>query len=85
QWDAPTRVLSFAPAVPGPFRSLFTTGTGWGRVEIDDHALTVHVDGGVLDVGELQLSGETIGRDIRLRAGASHRSPLTPTPTPEES
>lgn len=85
QWDAPTRVLSFAPAVPGPFRSLFTTGTGWGRVEIDDHALTVHVDGGVLDIGELQLSGETIGRDIRLRAGASHRSPLTPTPTPEES
>ncbi|UUE20396.1 GH116 family glycosyl-hydrolase [Microbacterium sp. J1-1] len=85
QWDAPTRVLSFAPAAPGPFRSLFTTGTGWGRVEIDDHALTVHVDGGVLDVGELQLSGETIGRDIRLRAGASHRSPLTPTPTPEES
>lgn len=83
QWDAPTGVLSFAPASDGPFRSLFTTGTGWGRVEIDERTLTIHLDGGALDLAELHLRGETVGRDIRLRAGESHRSPLTSTPTPE--
>ncbi|MFK3677605.1 GH116 family glycosyl hydrolase [Microbacterium sp. NPDC090218] len=85
QWDAPTGALSFAPATEGPFRSLFTAGTGWGRVEIDGGALTLHLDGGTLDVARLQLHGETIGRGIRLRTGESHRSPLTSTPTPEES
>ncbi|PRB08786.1 GH116 family glycosyl-hydrolase [Microbacterium sp. MYb62] len=95
QWDAPNRVLSFAPATAGPLRCLFTTGTGWGRVELDDDALTLHLDGGTLDVAELRLHGRTLGRGIRLRAGsastgaASHRSPLTPTlsptPTPEAS
>ncbi|WP_017203484.1 GH116 family glycosyl-hydrolase [Microbacterium algeriense] len=83
QWDAPSGVLSFAPATDGPFRSLFTTGTGWGRVEIDERTLTIHLDGGALDLVELHLRGETVGRDIRLRAGESHRSPLTSTPTPE--
>ncbi len=37
QWDAPTATLSFAPARDG--RYLFTTGTGWGRAEIDGDAL----------------------------------------------
>ena len=85
QWDAPTGVLSFAPAADGPFRSPFTTGSGWGRVEIDDDALTLHLDGGSLDIDDLQLRGRSLGRGIRLRAGASHRAPLTTTPTPEES
>lgn len=85
QWDAPSGELSFAPAAAGPFRSLFTTGTGWGRVEIDDRALTLHLDGGTLELAVLRLRGETLGRGIRLRAGESHRSPLTSTPTPEES
>lgn len=85
QWDAPNGVLSFAPATEGSFRSLFTTGTGWGRVEIDGDHLTLRLDGGTLDVAELRLRGATIDRDIRLRAGESHRSSLTPTPTPEAS
>lgn len=90
QWDAPTGVLAFAPATPGAFRSLFTTGSGWGRVEIDDDALTLHLDGGTLDIADLHLHGRSIGRGIRLRAGAStssatQRFPLIPTPTPEAS
>lgn len=85
QWDAPTGVLSFAPASDGLFRSLFTTSTGWGRVEIDDDALALHLDGGTLDVAELHFRGSTVGRDIRLRAGESHRSSLISTPTPEAS
>jgi uncharacterized protein (DUF608 family) len=79
QWDAPERVLSFAPATDRPFRSLFTTGSGWGRVEIDRDALTLRLDGGTLDIGDLRLHGRTVGRSIRLRAGESHTiHPLTP-------
>lgn len=91
QWDAPTGALSFAPSAGvlrdegDVFRSLFTTGTGWGRVEIDDDALTLHLDGGALEVAVLRLHGRTLGRDIRLRAGERHVAPLTPTPTPEAS
>lgn len=85
QWDAPSGTLSFAPATPGPFRSLFTTATGWGRVEVDAEALTLHVHGGTLDIRDLHLHGRLIGRGIRLRAGATHVTPLTPTPTPEAS
>ncbi|WP_223622796.1 GH116 family glycosyl-hydrolase [Microbacterium sp. EST19A] len=84
QWDAPTGVLSFAP-IGASGRFLFTTGTGWGRVEIDDDALTLHLDGGELDVADLQLHGRSIGRGIRLRADETHRAPLTTTPTPEAS
>ncbi|MBO0981642.1 GH116 family glycosyl-hydrolase [Microbacterium sp. SD291] len=90
QWDAPSRTLSFAPATASAFRSLFTTGTGWGRVEIDDDALVLHLDGGALEIDDLQLHDRSIGRGIRLRAGAStgsatQRFPLTTTPTPEAS
>ncbi|WP_341947288.1 GH116 family glycosyl-hydrolase [Microbacterium sp. LWH11-1.2] len=89
QWDAPNGTLSFAPVGAGG-SFLFTTGTGWGRVEIDDDALTLHLDGGALDVADLQLHGRSVGRGIRLRAGtssasATQRFPLTTTPTPEAS
>lgn len=82
QWDAPARVLSFAPATDGPFRSLFTTGSGWGRVEIDRDALTLRLDGGTLDIGDLRLHGRSVGRGIRLRTGESH---TIHTLTPEAS
>ncbi|MFK4852640.1 GH116 family glycosyl hydrolase [Microbacterium sp. ZW T6_19] len=82
QWDAPDRVLSFAPATDGPFRSLFTTGSGWGRVEIDRDALTLRLDGGTLDIGDLRLHGRSVGRGIRLRDGESH---TIHTLTPEAS
>lgn len=77
--------LAFAPVTSGPFRSLFTTGSGWGRVEIDADTLTLHLDGGTLDIGELKLHGTSIARSIRLVAGESHTTRLPQTPTPEES
>lgn len=95
QWDAPSRTLSFAPvssrsSSEDSVRFLFTTGTGWGRVQIDDDSLTLHLDGGDLEIDDLQLRGRSIGRGIRLRAGASagsatQRFPLIPTLTPEAS
>ncbi|GAB3127138.1 GH116 family glycosyl-hydrolase [Glaciibacter psychrotolerans] len=83
QWDAPTRALSFAPAVSGPFRSLFTTGSGWGRVEIDAGDLTLHLDGGSIDIDELQLCGASLARDIRILAGESRTFRHAQTPTQE--
>src|SRR5690606_10198205 len=74
QWDAVGRTLAFDPVdvasspTDSPnslHRFLFTTGTGWGRVEITDDSLTVHLDGGDLDIAELLLRGEVIGRGIR--------------------
>lgn len=80
QWDAPTRTLSFAPAGGGPFAGLFTTGTGWGRVEIDAAALVLHVDGGRLDISDLVLRDRVVGGAITLGAGETHRVELSPTP-----
>nr|WP_274636315.1 GH116 family glycosyl-hydrolase [Microbacterium bovistercoris] len=77
QWDAPTHTLGFAPAQPGPLRALFTTGTGWGRVEIDADALTLRLDGGELALAELRLSGTVVGVDIHLSEGDAHIAPLT--------
>ena len=81
QWDAPTRTLAFDPVGDAPFRSLFTTGTGWGRVEIDGETVALHVHGGTLELDRLLLGGrelpisatpsETPAR-LRLGAGASH-------------
>ncbi|WP_311245898.1 GH116 family glycosyl-hydrolase [Microbacterium sp. WCS2018Hpa-23] len=76
QWDAPAATLAFAPATDGPFRSLFTTGAGWGRVEIDDETLTLHLDGGALDLDDLRLRERSIGRGIRLRAGETQSFPF---------
>ncbi|MBO9625711.1 MAG: hypothetical protein J7484_04975, partial [Microbacterium sp.] len=75
QWDAPTRTLSFDPAFDGPQSFLFTTGTGWGRAEIDGDALTLRLDGGELDLDELRLRSETLAHGIRLSAGESRRFP----------
>ncbi|UJP13822.2 glycoside hydrolase family 116 protein [Microbacterium elymi] len=77
RWDAPTHTLGFAPAQPGPLRALFTTGTGWGRVEIDADALTLRLDGGELALAELRLSGTVVGVDIHLSEGDAHIAPLT--------
>lgn len=80
QWDAPTGVLAFAPASAGPFRSLFTTGTGWGRVEVDGDTLALHLDGGTLEVADLRLHDRGLGSDIRLRAGETRVFPLVSDP-----
>ena len=79
QWDAPSNALGFAPVGPGPFRSLFTTGTGWGTVEIDDREITLRVLGGELDLDRLEYRGETVARGIRLAAGEPSTASLTLT------
>ncbi|GAA1808364.1 GH116 family glycosyl-hydrolase [Agromyces neolithicus] len=74
QWDATSRTLSFDPAVTdntGAFGSLVTTGTGWGRVEVDNDTLTLRADGGFFDLDELGLCGEPVARGIRLAPGES--------------
>ncbi|OZB86241.1 GH116 family glycosyl-hydrolase [Microbacterium sp. 13-71-7] len=87
QWDAPARALSFAPAA-GAFagsevrRFLFTTGTGWGHVEIDADRLLLHLDGGLLDLAELRLRDAVLARELRLDAGESRSFSI---PAPERS
>ena len=81
QWDAPTQTLSFDPAVEGPFRSLFTTGAAWGRVDIVGEEITLHVDGGELALERLVLRGRDVGGPVRIAAGhtISSRSDATTT------
>ena len=83
QWDAPTRTLAFAPAVDEPLRALFTTGSAWGRVEVDGDALTLHVEGGVLDLDRLVLRGRELSGPLHLAAGESRTA--APDPTPQET
>jgi non-lysosomal glucosylceramidase len=71
QWDAPTRTLAFAPAVDAPLRALFTTGSAWGRVEVDGDALTLRVEGGILDVDRLVLRGHELSGPFTLATGES--------------
>ena len=89
QWDAPARTLSFDPASDGPFRSLFTAGDAWGRVEVDDDELTLHVDGGTLVLDSLLLSGRALdtSASLHLTAGQSVTARATaeaPDPAPQE-
>ncbi|MGF2949711.1 GH116 family glycosyl-hydrolase [Microbacterium alcoholitolerans] len=76
QWDGVTRTLAFEPvSADRPQRFLFTTGEAWGRVDIDDDSITLHVDGGELDVAQLVLDDEVVAQQIRLGAGRSHTAP----------
>lgn len=77
QWDAPSKTLAFAPAAPGRFRSLFTTGTGWGEVEIDDQQIALTLRGGALDLDHLVLRDRTVARDLRLRTGDTAQLTIT--------
>ncbi len=78
QWDAPTRTLAFDPVGDAPFRSLFTTGTGWGRVEIDGDTVALHVHGGTLELDRLLLRG----RELPISATPSADASETPSETP---
>lgn len=82
QWDGPARTLGFDPATPGPLRALFTTGTGWGRVEVDGDRLTLHVDGGRLDADRVLLRGRPVSGPLTLTAGESRA--LHPDPHHQE-
>ena len=83
--------LSFAPAAARPdLRAFFTTGTGWGRVELDDDGVHLHVDGGELDLRALRRERTPPDPGIRDRgrpappATASASRPTTTTDTPKE-
>ncbi|MFC8733364.1 GH116 family glycosyl-hydrolase [Luteimicrobium sp. NPDC057192] len=72
QWDAPTRTLAFDPVPRGPLRALFTTGTGWGRVEVAGDGIALHVLGGALDLDRLVLRGAVAAHGpLHLAAGES--------------
>ncbi|WP_125776074.1 GH116 family glycosyl-hydrolase [Antribacter gilvus] len=52
------RVVTVDPAVGGKdLRTLFSTGTAWGRLELDDDGLRLHVDGGSLHVDRAVVGG----------------------------
>lgn len=70
QWDAPSRTLSFDPRADGRF--LFTTGDAWGRADIDGDDLTLHIDGGTLDLDRLMLRGREASAAVHLTSGACH-------------
>lgn len=72
QWDGVTRSLTFEPVSTGrPQRFLFMTGEAWGRVAIDRGSITLHVDGGELDVARLLLDGQVVAQQLRIGAGQS--------------
>jgi hypothetical protein len=70
QWDAPSRTLSFDPRADGRF--LFTAGDAWGRADIDGDDLTLHIDGGTLDLDRLMLRGREASAAVHLTSGACH-------------
>jgi uncharacterized protein (DUF608 family) len=57
EYSAPAGRLRFAPRVPaGEFRCLFTAGTAWGSVSIDEHGATVTVAEGELRLHTLEVA-----------------------------
>ena len=71
--SVPGRSLAVAPLADGPFRSFFSTGAAWGRLELDDERLVLHVLGGDLHLDTVTARGvrlEPAGRGT-ARAGES--------------
>ena len=65
-YDARAGRLEFGPAQSGPFLGFFSTGTAWGRVQIEDGSVTLLVHGGDLRLRELQLHGRILTSDSAL-------------------
>ena len=75
-YDAVSRALRLDPAQSGDFAAFFSTGSGWGSIEITaDHvAITLHY--GRLDLDEITLAGKRLvlrNGGIRIAAGGSIR------------
>jgi non-lysosomal glucosylceramidase len=80
-YDAHLGELSFAPAQPGALRAFFSTGTAWGRVEVDEQALVLRVDGGRLELRTLRLNGALLTPDTAITGPvAAGRVLRFPTP-----
>lgn len=91
QWDAPAGRLSVAPVdavfCDGDASIPFTTGTGWGVVELDDDGARLRVLGGHLTAHAVEVTHPRLGRltasDVALTAADA--IPLTITTTPLEN
>ncbi|GAB3610724.1 non-lysosomal glucosylceramidase [Humibacter ginsengiterrae] len=77
QWVAPARRLSIAP-VDAVFRDghasvPFTTGTGWGVIELDDDGARMRVLGGRVTAGVVEVAHPRLGQltasDVALDTG----------------
>jgi non-lysosomal glucosylceramidase len=59
--DVSAGTLTFAPALPGPFRGFFSNGTGWGVYSQHEAPsglrCELRLDSGVVRLGELRLAG----------------------------
>lgn len=60
QYDAVRRTLDFSPPTDGPLATFFSTGSGWGRVVLDDGAITLTLDYGVLTLDRLSVGGRPV-------------------------
>lgn len=59
---AEARITVDPPPGTGHVRSFFSTGTAWGRLELDDDGLRLHVDGGELRVDHAVVRGAVLTR-----------------------
>jgi non-lysosomal glucosylceramidase len=75
-YDAATAALGFAPA--GPLRTFFSTGTGWGTVDIDHSGLSLALHHGTLRLHSLTLHGRELTgpAGLTLHAGDTTQLPL---------
>lgn len=69
QSNAADRSIAVAPPTDAPLTSLFSTGTAWGRLELDDEALRLHVEGGELRVDTATVRGAVL---TPLSSGPAH-------------
>jgi len=89
-YDAPSATLTVRPRLDATvMRSVFTTGRGWGEVEVGPGGAALALHGGSLDLARLVVEHPSLGRleatGVSLRAGDAF--PLTapaPTTAPEE-
>lgn len=78
-YDAAAQRLVVSPRLTtaGGFRSIVTTGSGWGEISIDEAGATLRLIGGALALDELEVRYPSLGaltlRDVRLEAGESAR------------
>lgn len=69
QWDGPAKTLTLDPRAPLPLNALFTTGSSWGTIAIDDDAVGIRVLGGTLEADDVIFRNKKIGGPVSLETG----------------